>query len=171
MERYREMEGRGVDLTEITRIEDFTTEQLDEIREVVLYYAQQVIEISITQIFIVGSYCFNRENHIPGDMDIVVIVSESYQKIIYPSDEGIGYNIINAMAEKEREMRNNNHFGKKVQIIPNNYETFNSLTGDAPYYDLFNHELHNKEPYEVYPYVMGGYSDSIINWVHVDSIT
>ena len=153
---------KTLDLTSFVRIEDMTEQNLLDIKEIITYYASQLT--TWINMRIAGSYCFNIPDHVPQDMDVVLIISEDVKVI---RESGIGYDLVNNMAHKEMEMRKANHFNKKVQIMCKNESEFNSCGTDSPYYDLDNLTWARKKPYDVYNKIWKRINNA---WCFIDRI-
>lgn len=141
------------------RLEDLSNSELELFKEIIVNFVKDITEY--TNIYVVGSYCFNLKEKIVNDLDIVVIVPETFRKIIYPCPNGTGYDLINKMAVKSFPYLKNT-FNKKTQIFPVNEDSnnrynlpFRGLDGNMvlrPYFDLLNLEWKNKKPYDYFPY-------------------
>ena len=148
-----------IDFQLYQRLEDLSHTEIEMFRDIVVDFIEDITEY--TDINVVGSYCFNLKNKIVNDIDIVVIVPESFHKIKFPCSKGTGYDLINKIAIAGYPYLNNT-FNKKVQIFPMNKDSndeynipFKGLDGtmlSRPYFNLLSLEWRNKVPYDYFPY-------------------
>jgi hypothetical protein len=150
-------EMKPLNLKTIRKVENLTESD----RQTIINNTREIFDddIPIIGYYIVGSFCFNIEN--PNDIDVVVIIPEEYRKIRFPSNEGIGYDMINKCAQYDVDTRPY-YGGIKAQHIPQNPDKFyESRKGipwqndkplvpkygitHMPYYDLQTGELFHKE--------------------------
>ena len=57
---------------------------------------QKYVSEPYEEIYIVGSFCFNVGKS--NDIDIIYCIPERYKKIEYPSNNGVGYDMVNYFA-------------------------------------------------------------------------
>jgi hypothetical protein len=88
---------KALDLKKIRKVENLTKSD----RQIIIDNTREIFDddIPIIGYYIVGSFCFNIDE--PNDMDIVVVVPESYRRIVFPSNEGIGYDLVNASGKHD----------------------------------------------------------------------
>lgn len=160
-----------VDLNQYYRLEDLSTDQLD----IIYNYSKSIIptEIVYSDIYVVGSYCFNLKEQKTSDLDMVVILCEK----THPIDSVIGknYDIVNFFGRISFE-KLNPVFKKPVQLIPKNKPKFLSQMYDsnikAPYYNLLEKKWYNKKPYDYFPYTWAKSKNSEKKeWVYRDKVS
>jgi len=157
--------NKRIDLNKFNRIEDFSDKDLDTLYEIIKYYTNKISD-KINEIYIVGSYCFNRPNHKPNDIDIVAIIPNDIATVLYPSIDGVGYRIINKAAEYAYLM-SHNHFYKNTELITANIEYLD--IDFPPVFDLVNKKWIGKQPYDIFNYTMNGFLNNHgINWIPSD---
>ena len=125
------------------KVEDFSDETRIKIyNSVGLVVAKNNVQFS--DIYVVGSRCFNVNN--PRDLDIIVIVPQSFRKIV--PETGEGYDIVNLFAHIAWEMMD--ELDCKIGLFALNklhYGTEISNIGiELPSYNLSNGKLKGKEP-------------------------
>jgi len=106
-------------------------------------------------IYIVGSFCFNIGKS--NDIDIQYCIPEEYKKINYPSNPGVGYDMVNYFAKYDKLL--SEKLNKKIQLIPNNKDYFltlhknanaTTMYGTPPIFDLVNLKWINKKHGDVF---------------------
>lgn len=149
-----------LDLAQYTRVEDMSDSFLTDLETLILEYSNPIIESE--GIILVGSYCFNLEDHVPDDLDVVLHVNPSVKEIKFPSAEGIGYDTINEFAYVTPHL--DGRINKKLQITPCNTDYWKSIhtNFNPPYFDLLTRVWHNKEAGDVFPYT---WSSAKKEWV------
>lgn len=159
----REPNVHNIDMSGITRVEDFTP-KLN--REIIANIRETIDStIPIKQYYVVGSYCFNIPD--PDDLDIICVIPRGYQEI--NPQTGQGYHLVNMFGQLSNDIRK--HINTKVSLHVSNvlhggYKTTQSGI-EIPSYNLRTGNLEGKDPLEIIPYHFH-FDHQHQHWVTID---
>ncbi len=134
------------------RVEDFTRGHCDHLIWIIDQSHRLLFNemIPIKGYYVVGSYCFNVDQ--PDDLDLVIVIPESFQNINRITGEG--YWLVNGFARVSAELSQCEGF--KINIhVTNNFSSKNQVEKSGfkiPYYNLVAMKLWGKSPGDIIPY-------------------
>ena len=130
-------------------------ESIEDIKDINILHTQlfstikKYVSEPFEDIYIVGSFCFNVGKS--NDIDIQYCIPKEYKKINYPSNLGVGYDMVNYFSKYDKLL--SEKLNKRIQLIPNNKNHFlkhTEIMSNPPYFDLVNLKWVNKKHGDVF---------------------